>query len=207
MGQEDGVQQGLWQQQLAEAEVEGPGASHLLRALVLPWEPPQRKWLQSHLVGPESHPRLPAPAARALPSQACWAWPLCVRAPISCPAAPSCPLWPVVGPSAPVSRWLSSVLLLAPRRLADPVPLVSVALRSPHPQLSQGPSGLRSIWAGAHVPCAWTGQRVTCLIGSQGSVPPVMAFHLGSLGFLTPFNFEDFQSQVTQVIQGKLEFS
>ena len=156
MGQEDGVQQGLWQQQLAEAEVEGPGASHLLRALVLPWEPPQRKWLQSHLVGPESHPRLPAPAARALPwhlyggplpSQACWAWPLCVRAPISCPAAPSCPLWPVVGPSAPVSRWLSSVLLLAPRRLADPVPLVSAALRSPHPSSPRdrpgsGPSGL-----------------------------------------------------------------
>uniref|UniRef100_A0A2K6EJI9 NAD(+) kinase n=1 Tax=Propithecus coquereli TaxID=379532 RepID=A0A2K6EJI9_PROCO len=35
-----------------------------------------------------------------------------------------------------------------------------------------------------------------------GSVPPVMAFHLGSLGFLTPFNFENFQSQVTQVIEG-----
>ncbi|XP_026515792.1 NAD kinase isoform X1 [Terrapene carolina triunguis] len=36
----------------------------------------------------------------------------------------------------------------------------------------------------------------------QGSVPPVMAFHLGSLGFLAPFNFENFQSQVTQVIEG-----
>ncbi|XP_062962258.1 NAD kinase isoform X1 [Cynocephalus volans] len=36
----------------------------------------------------------------------------------------------------------------------------------------------------------------------QGSVPPVMAFHLGSLGFLTPFNFENFQDQVTQVIEG-----
>ncbi|XP_032350844.1 NAD kinase isoform X4 [Camelus ferus] len=36
----------------------------------------------------------------------------------------------------------------------------------------------------------------------QGSVPPVMAFHLGSLGFLTPFGFESFQSQVSQVIQG-----
>ncbi|KAG8142287.1 putative NAD kinase protein, partial [Naja naja] len=35
----------------------------------------------------------------------------------------------------------------------------------------------------------------------QRSVPPVMAFHLGSLGFLTPFNFENFQSQVTQVIE------
>lgn len=30
----------------------------------------------------------------------------------------------------------------------------------------------------------------------QQSVPPIMAFHLGSLGFLTPFKFEDFQSQV-----------
>ncbi|XP_062046280.1 NAD kinase isoform X1 [Lepus europaeus] len=36
----------------------------------------------------------------------------------------------------------------------------------------------------------------------QGSVPPVMAFHLGSLGFLTPFNFESFESQVAQVIEG-----
>lgn len=36
-------------------------------------------------------------------------------------------------------------------------------------------------------------------------MPPVMAFHLGSLGFLTPFNFENFQSQVTQVIEGKLK--
>ncbi|KAF4520378.1 hypothetical protein B566_EDAN012883 [Ephemera danica] len=29
----------------------------------------------------------------------------------------------------------------------------------------------------------------------QQSVPPVMAFHLGSLGFLTPFEFENFQEQ------------
>ncbi|XP_004695335.1 PREDICTED: NAD kinase [Condylura cristata] len=36
----------------------------------------------------------------------------------------------------------------------------------------------------------------------QGSVPPVMAFHLGSLGFLTPFSFESFRAQVAQVIQG-----
>ncbi|XP_071073929.1 NAD kinase isoform X6 [Dasypus novemcinctus] len=36
----------------------------------------------------------------------------------------------------------------------------------------------------------------------QGSVPPVMAFHLGSLGFLTPFTFENFQAQVAQVIEG-----
>uniref|UniRef100_A0A4W3HMM7 NAD(+) kinase n=1 Tax=Callorhinchus milii TaxID=7868 RepID=A0A4W3HMM7_CALMI len=38
----------------------------------------------------------------------------------------------------------------------------------------------------------------------QDSVPPVMAFHLGSLGFLTPFNFETYQSQVTQVIEGNV---
>ncbi|XP_006642141.2 NAD kinase isoform X1 [Lepisosteus oculatus] len=36
----------------------------------------------------------------------------------------------------------------------------------------------------------------------QESVPPVMAFHLGSLGFLTPFNFDSYQSQVTQIIEG-----
>ncbi|KAM8830187.1 NAD kinase isoform 1-T1 [Synchiropus picturatus] len=36
----------------------------------------------------------------------------------------------------------------------------------------------------------------------QDSVPPVMAFHLGSLGFLTPFSFDTYQSQVTQVIEG-----
>ncbi|XP_035596406.1 NAD kinase-like isoform X2 [Oncorhynchus keta] len=34
------------------------------------------------------------------------------------------------------------------------------------------------------------------------SVPPVMSFHLGSLGFLTPFNFDMYQSQVTQIIEG-----
>ncbi|XP_061112750.1 NAD kinase isoform X2 [Conger conger] len=36
----------------------------------------------------------------------------------------------------------------------------------------------------------------------QESVPPVMAFHLGSLGFLAPFNFDTYQSQVTQIIEG-----
>uniref|UniRef100_A0A4W5L3J6 NAD(+) kinase n=1 Tax=Hucho hucho TaxID=62062 RepID=A0A4W5L3J6_9TELE len=35
----------------------------------------------------------------------------------------------------------------------------------------------------------------------QESVPPVMAFHLGSLGFLTPFKFDTYQSQVTQIIE------
>ena len=38
----------------------------------------------------------------------------------------------------------------------------------------------------------------------QQSVPPVMAFHLGSLGFLTPFQFEDFEQQVSsQRLHGK----
>nr|XP_046190300.1 NAD kinase-like isoform X8 [Oncorhynchus gorbuscha] len=36
----------------------------------------------------------------------------------------------------------------------------------------------------------------------QKSIPPVMSFHLGSLGFLTPFNFDMYQSQVTQIIEG-----
>lgn len=36
----------------------------------------------------------------------------------------------------------------------------------------------------------------------QQSVPPIMAFHLGSLGFLTPFKFEDFRTQVTHVLEG-----
>ena len=36
----------------------------------------------------------------------------------------------------------------------------------------------------------------------QQSVPPIMAFHLGSLGFLTPFKIEDFESQVTHVLEG-----
>nr|CAH7738880.1 unnamed protein product [Callosobruchus chinensis] len=38
----------------------------------------------------------------------------------------------------------------------------------------------------------------------QQSVPPVMAFHLGSLGFLTPFRFDNFQEQVNNVLEGKL---
>lgn len=37
----------------------------------------------------------------------------------------------------------------------------------------------------------------------QQSVPPVMAFHLGSLGFLTPFRFDNFQEQVNNVLEGK----
>jgi NAD kinase len=41
---------------------------------------------------------------------------------------------------------------------------------------------------------------------SQQSVPPVMAFHLGSLGFLTPFEFDNFQEQVTNVLEGNVMF-
>lgn len=36
----------------------------------------------------------------------------------------------------------------------------------------------------------------------QRSCPPVMAFHLGSLGFLTPFKFEDFKSEIAFVLEG-----
>uniref|UniRef100_A0A0B7A5Y3 NAD(+) kinase n=1 Tax=Arion vulgaris TaxID=1028688 RepID=A0A0B7A5Y3_9EUPU len=37
----------------------------------------------------------------------------------------------------------------------------------------------------------------------QDSVPPVMAFNMGSLGFLTPFQFyQDFKHEVTRVMQG-----
>ncbi|XP_022090039.1 NAD kinase-like isoform X2 [Acanthaster planci] len=36
----------------------------------------------------------------------------------------------------------------------------------------------------------------------EASVPPVMAFHLGSLGFLTPFEFEDFKESVNTLLQG-----
>lgn len=39
----------------------------------------------------------------------------------------------------------------------------------------------------------------------QQSVPPVMAFHLGSLGFLTPFRFDNFQEQVNNVLEGESE--
>uniref|UniRef100_A0A8C5H6T9 NAD(+) kinase n=1 Tax=Gouania willdenowi TaxID=441366 RepID=A0A8C5H6T9_GOUWI len=36
----------------------------------------------------------------------------------------------------------------------------------------------------------------------QCSVPPVMAFHLGSLGFLTPFKFDSFRTEVSKVFEG-----
>ncbi|XP_033763061.1 NAD kinase-like isoform X3 [Pecten maximus] len=36
----------------------------------------------------------------------------------------------------------------------------------------------------------------------QSSVPPVMAFNLGSLGFLTPFHFNNFKDHVSCVLEG-----
>lgn len=38
----------------------------------------------------------------------------------------------------------------------------------------------------------------------QDSVPPVMAFHLGSLGFLTPFKFESYKTEVAKVFEGRI---
>ena len=46
-------------------------------------------------------------------------------------------------------------------------------------------------------------KRLTSARLSQQSVPPVMAFHLGSLGFLTPFKFDNFQEQVNAVLEGE----
>ncbi|CAG0880958.1 unnamed protein product [Cyprideis torosa] len=37
----------------------------------------------------------------------------------------------------------------------------------------------------------------------QQSVPPIMAFHLGSLGFLAPFEFDGFRAEVTKTLDGK----
>ncbi|XP_071945487.1 NAD kinase-like isoform X2 [Antedon mediterranea] len=36
----------------------------------------------------------------------------------------------------------------------------------------------------------------------EGSVPPVMAFSLGSLGFLTPFEFDNYQDSINAVLKG-----
>lgn len=37
---------------------------------------------------------------------------------------------------------------------------------------------------------------------NQQRVPPLMAFHLGSLGFLAPFEFSNYQEQVSNVLEG-----
>ncbi|XP_062505175.1 NAD kinase-like isoform X2 [Corticium candelabrum] len=36
----------------------------------------------------------------------------------------------------------------------------------------------------------------------ESSAPPLIGFHLGSLGFLTPFSFDNFESAVSRVIEG-----
>lgn len=38
-------------------------------------------------------------------------------------------------------------------------------------------------------------------------MPPVMAFHLGSLGFLTPFKFESYKTEVAKVFEGTITLS
>lgn len=59
------------------------------------------------------------------------------------------------------------------------------------------------------VTCVLTGLRKVnqwdCFSFLQGSVPPVMAFHLGSLGFLTPFKFESYKTEVAKVFEGRLQ--
>lgn len=45
---------------------------------------------------------------------------------------------------------------------------------------------------------------LTVRFSLKGSVPPVMAFHLGSLGFLTPFKFESYRTEVAKVFEGEL---
>ncbi|MBN3287211.1 NADK kinase, partial [Polyodon spathula] len=58
------------------------------------------------------------------------------------------------------------------------------------------------IFTQSHCICLYTYLPSVLLELKTESVPPVMAFHLGSLGFLTPFSFDTYQSQVTQVIEG-----
>ncbi|WFC94148.1 NAD(+) kinase [Malassezia brasiliensis] len=41
----------------------------------------------------------------------------------------------------------------------------------------------------------------------QNSVPPVVPFSLGSLGFLTPFNFDDYKSSLTNVLKKGMRLS
>lgn len=38
----------------------------------------------------------------------------------------------------------------------------------------------------------------------EGSIPPVMAFNLGSLGFLTPFDFEEFKDSIDHLLSGQV---
>lgn len=77
-------------------------------------------------------------------------------------------------------------------------PTASQMRTAPLAGLQEGRPRVSAWWCGPHLTVPPT--------SPQGSVPPVMAFHLGSLGFLTPFTFESFQSQLTQVIEGALGF-
>ena len=40
----------------------------------------------------------------------------------------------------------------------------------------------------------------------KDSVPPVIAFHFGSLGFLSPFDFTEFKSRVDSALCGKTSY-
>ncbi|XP_061910498.1 NAD kinase isoform X1 [Entelurus aequoreus] len=62
-------------------------------------------------------------------------------------------------------------------------------------------SSLFQVWTCDHTLC-FCNTRSNALLSEQESVPPVMAFHLGSLGFLTPLKFDTYQSLVTQIIDG-----
>ena len=41
----------------------------------------------------------------------------------------------------------------------------------------------------------------------QTNVPPVIAFNMGSLGFLTPFSFDNFKEQITNVLEGHADLT
>lgn len=41
----------------------------------------------------------------------------------------------------------------------------------------------------------------------QTNVPPVMAFNMGSLGFLTPFSFDNYKEQITNVLEGQADLT
>ena len=37
---------------------------------------------------------------------------------------------------------------------------------------------------------------------SQESMPPIMSFHMGSLGFLTPFQLDTYKTDINRVFNG-----
>lgn len=58
-----------------------------------------------------------------------------------------------------------------------------------------------SDWGGGGI-LLWACLLLQLRAHTQGGVPPSLGLHLGSPGFLTHFNFQNFQTQVTPVIQG-----